>query len=115
MLLSLFLSVLTGYLLGSFPSGYVVGKCRGIDIRQHGSGNIGATNVARVLGVVPGMIVLVLDAAKGALPVAAALRCSGDLRVAIATGAVDEVLPLKEIAGNLLAHISESGAHRIRI
>jgi glycerol-3-phosphate acyltransferase PlsY len=38
------------YLIGSFPSGYLVGKSQGIDIRQHGSGNIGATNVLRVMG-----------------------------------------------------------------
>ena len=42
--------VLIAYLLGSIPFGYIVGRLSGIDVRQHGSGNIGATNVWRVMG-----------------------------------------------------------------
>ena len=58
------------YLLGSFPTGYLAGKLlQGIDIREHGSGSTGATNVLRTLGKVPGSIVLFLDALKGALAV----------------------------------------------
>jgi glycerol-3-phosphate acyltransferase PlsY len=57
------------YLLGSIPTGFLWGKARGIDIRKVGSGNIGATNVMRTLGKGPGIAVLVLDAAKGFLPV----------------------------------------------
>lgn len=57
------------YLLGSIPFGLVLGRLRGIDVRQVGSGNIGATNVARSLGKKLGLVVLVLDLAKGALPV----------------------------------------------
>ena len=63
--------VMLGYLLGSIPVGYAVARwVRGIDIRQHGSGNVGATNVGRVLGHRWGLLVLGLDALKGALPVA---------------------------------------------
>jgi acyl phosphate:glycerol-3-phosphate acyltransferase len=59
------------YLLGSFPTGYLAGKLlQGIDIREHGSGSTGATNVLRTLGKVPGSIVLLIDALKGALAVA---------------------------------------------
>ncbi|MDD5349405.1 MAG: glycerol-3-phosphate 1-O-acyltransferase PlsY [Chthoniobacteraceae bacterium] len=72
-MLPLFLSVLTGYLLGSFPSGFVVGKCRGINIRQHGSGNIGATNVVRTLGRKWGVLVFALDVLKGILAVRLAM------------------------------------------
>jgi glycerol-3-phosphate acyltransferase PlsY len=54
-----------GYLLGSIPTGHIVGRCYGIDIRSHGSGNIGATNVARVLGKKPGLLVFVCDTSKG--------------------------------------------------
>jgi acyl phosphate:glycerol-3-phosphate acyltransferase len=58
------------YFLGSFPTGYLAGKLlQGIDIREHGSGSTGATNVLRTLGKVPGSIVLFLDALKGALAV----------------------------------------------
>ena len=65
--------VLVGYLIGSLPFGYLIGRWRGVDIFQHGSGNIGATNVGRVLGKRFGILVFVLDFAKGAVPVALAL------------------------------------------
>ncbi|HMF15735.1 MAG TPA: glycerol-3-phosphate 1-O-acyltransferase PlsY, partial [Gemmataceae bacterium] len=65
--------VLLGYLIGSLPFGYLIGRWRGVDIFQHGSGNIGATNVGRVLGKRYGILVFVLDFAKGAIPVALAL------------------------------------------
>jgi glycerol-3-phosphate acyltransferase PlsY len=54
------------YLLGSIPFGYLIGRLGGIDIRRWGSKNVGATNVARILGWRRGVIVLVLDALKGA-------------------------------------------------
>lgn len=65
--------VLLGYLLGSIPNGLLVGRLRGIDIRQHGSGNIGATNVFRVLGKGLGILVFLLDAGKGLLAVRLAM------------------------------------------
>jgi len=55
-----------GFIAGSIPFGVLLARHRGVDIRQQGSGNIGATNVARVLGIGAGLVVLVLDAAKGA-------------------------------------------------
>lgn len=57
------------YILGSIPVGYLIGRARGLDIRQHGSKNVGATNVGRVLGRRLGLICFVLDMAKGAVPV----------------------------------------------
>lgn len=54
-----------GYLLGSIPTGYLVAKTRGVDIRTVGSKNMGATNVFRTLGKGPGILVLFVDAAKG--------------------------------------------------
>jgi hypothetical protein len=54
-----------GYLLGSIPTGYLVAKARGIDIRTVGSKNMGATNVFRTLGKGPGIFVLFVDALKG--------------------------------------------------
>jgi len=53
---------------GSLPFGYWAGKLKGIDIRQHGSGNIGSTNVLRVLGKGVGIPVFILDLAKGLIP-----------------------------------------------
>jgi len=62
------------YLIGSVPSGYWIGRWVGkVDVRTLGSQNIGATNVARNLGVKWGLLVLIMDMAKGALPVSVAL------------------------------------------
>jgi glycerol-3-phosphate acyltransferase PlsY len=59
------LIVLVSYLIGSIPAGYLVAKTAGVDIRQKGSGNIGATNVTRVLGKAYGYPVFLADFAKG--------------------------------------------------
>ena len=67
--LSYLIPALVGYLLGSCPNGLIVSRARGIDIRKHGSGNIGATNVLRVLGKKLGYLVFALDAAKGLVAV----------------------------------------------
>jgi len=66
-----------GFALGAIPFGVLLARRHGIDIREHGSGNIGATNVTRVLGPRVGLVVLVLDAAKGVLAVYAAMRLCG--------------------------------------
>ncbi|MEO7822394.1 MAG: glycerol-3-phosphate 1-O-acyltransferase PlsY, partial [Gemmatimonadaceae bacterium] len=57
------------YLAGSIPTAFLAGKSRGVDLRAHGSGNLGATNVARVLGTPTGVAVFVVDLLKGFLPV----------------------------------------------
>ena len=67
--LQLLIPILVGFLSGSIPFGYWAGKLKGIDIRQHGSGNIGATNVIRVCGKGIGIPVFILDMRKGLLPV----------------------------------------------
>jgi glycerol-3-phosphate acyltransferase PlsY len=59
------LVVIISYLLGSIPTGYLAGRARGVDIRTMGSGNIGATNVLRMLGRPAGTVVLLIDAFKG--------------------------------------------------
>lgn len=64
----LFVMLIAGaYLLGSVPFGLLVARMRGVDIRSQGSGNVGATNVGRVLGRKWGVLVFLLDAGKGAL------------------------------------------------
>ncbi|HZV89543.1 MAG TPA: glycerol-3-phosphate 1-O-acyltransferase PlsY [Candidatus Binatus sp.] len=68
---------ISAYLLGSIPFGLLLGKLFGAaDVRTEGSGNIGATNVARVAGPLAGILTLLLDAAKGALAVVLAARLS---------------------------------------
>ena len=67
--MTVLLLLLAAYLIGAFPSSYVVGKLvRGIDLRQHGSGNLGATNAFRVLGWKAATPVFLLDIFKGWLP-----------------------------------------------
>lgn len=66
---SIVVPLLGAYLIGSIPFGLLIGRWfRGIDLREHGSRNIGATNAARVLGARYGALVLLLDALKGLLP-----------------------------------------------
>lgn len=68
----IYLGIILSYLIGSIPTAYIYGKLsKGIDIRHHGSGNVGATNVFRVLGKRPGIIVLLLDILKGVVAVGA--------------------------------------------
>ncbi len=88
------LSTLAAYLCGSVPFGFIVARTRGIDIRAHGSGNIGATNVGRVLGNRWGVLVLACDLCKGLAPVAGvgwALRGAPqevDLQVLVGAAAI---------------------------
>ncbi len=63
------LAVLIAFLCGSLPTGYLIGKARGIDIRKHGSGNIGATNVGRILGPKAWVLCFGVDFLKGFGPV----------------------------------------------
>jgi glycerol-3-phosphate acyltransferase PlsY len=63
------LAIVVSYLLGSIPAAYIAGKAKGVDLRKHGSGNLGATNVMRVLGTKIGLAVFLFDMAKGGVPV----------------------------------------------
>jgi glycerol-3-phosphate acyltransferase PlsY len=68
-----------GYLMGSLPTGLMVGRLvRGVDIREYGSGKTGFTNVLRTAGLRAGAVVLVVDVAKGALPVVIGRVISGE-------------------------------------
>jgi glycerol-3-phosphate acyltransferase PlsY len=82
-------AVVLAYLVGAIPVGYVVGRAFGVgDIRRHGSGNIGATNVLRTAGKLPAVLTLVGDAVKGAGAVAlGAFVAPGDRRVVAASAA----------------------------
>ena len=75
LLLPAILIAIAAYLLGSIPTSYIVGKLFfGLDLREHGSGNVGATNALRVLGKKAGIFVLIVDIGKGALGVMAGLQ-----------------------------------------
>ena len=62
-------AIALAYVAGSIPAAYIAGRMRGVDLRKHGSGNLGATNVIRVLGPRIGLAVFAVDVAKGAFPV----------------------------------------------
>lgn len=77
--------ILLAYLLGSIPSGLIIGKCFfGIDIREHGSGNLGATNSFRTLGVKAGIVVTLADILKGTAATLLPLWLGSDLEPLIA-------------------------------
>src|SRR4051794_23474130 len=76
------LLVLGAFALGSIPTGIIVARLRGVDLRAVGSGNIGATNVGRALGKGWAVFVLIVDAAKGYLPTFVAARLVPPLAVA---------------------------------
>src|SRR5437899_11688011 len=73
------LTCLAAYLLGSIPTGFLVAKARGVDIRTVGSGNIGATNVFRFLGKPAGIFVLLADSLKGWLAVVVVAKLASSL------------------------------------
>lgn len=62
------LLTILAYLLGSIPTSYLIGRLKGIDLREHGSGNLGGTNAFRVMGVIAAIPVIVVDVAKGFVP-----------------------------------------------
>lgn len=88
--MSPWLLVVASYLLGAIPASYVAGRlAKGIDLREHGSGNLGATNTFRVLGAKVAAPVMLFDVAKGTFPVVAFSQwdSSGDWRWELAYGA----------------------------
>nr|WP_276576472.1 glycerol-3-phosphate 1-O-acyltransferase PlsY [Caldicoprobacter algeriensis] len=81
----MFIAVLAGYLLGSIPPSFLAGKiARNIDIRQYGSGNAGATNVLRVLGVKAGIAVFLADILKGVLATLIGRWMAGEIGAVLA-------------------------------
>ena len=80
------LSLVPFYLLGALPTGYLISKLHGVNITSQGSGNVGATNVARIVGKRAGVFTLVADVCKGALGVALAWWILGEPWFAGAAG-----------------------------
>jgi acyl phosphate:glycerol-3-phosphate acyltransferase len=103
------LIIILSYLVGSIPTSVMYGKWfRGIDIRKHGSGNAGGTNVFRVLGWKPGVGVIIFDGLKGYIAVAVIARLYFDLSIPFpSTGPLEEFTIVQIIAGSaaILGHI----------
>jgi glycerol-3-phosphate acyltransferase PlsY len=81
-------SFLLSYALGSIPFGFIVGKIKGHDLRREGSGNVGTTNVFRVVGKKEGIMVFILDLLKGFIPVFYFTRFSPYIGIVAVLGAI---------------------------
>jgi acyl phosphate:glycerol-3-phosphate acyltransferase len=100
MIVMLAVILLACYLVGGVPFGFLIGRARGMDIRQHGSGNIGATNVWRVFGKKLGLTCFALDFLKGCLPVLAVQFLTRRADPALATWG-----PLVAVLGTVAGHV----------
>ncbi|MGE3807927.1 MAG: glycerol-3-phosphate 1-O-acyltransferase PlsY [Gemmataceae bacterium] len=96
------LVIVAAYLIGAIPFGYAVARAHGVDIFQAGSGNIGATNVGRVLGRKWGILVFFLDFAKGAVPAAVARALEPTLA---STGLAANTLPVLAGLAAFVGHL----------
>ncbi len=92
--------IIIAYLLGSIPTSYLIGKLKGIDVRQYGSGNVGATNVLRVMGKLPALITLIFDIGKGVLAVTLVAGFFYQRNAAITFSVFRAILGLAVIAGH---------------
>jgi glycerol-3-phosphate acyltransferase PlsY len=109
--------LLIGFIAGAIPFGYLAGRLRGLDIRRHGSGNVGFTNVARTMGWPYAVPVLALDVAKGFLPVlfgGSLLRIVGGPAPGVElgpAGAVPELFSVLLGAGAIAGHLFSPFLH----
>ena len=99
--ISLAAVLLVSYLAGSIPFGFIIGKCHGVDIRREGSGNIGATNVTRVIGPWWGKLCFLLDFLKGFLASGAVILLTGSGTFSDPAG----ILPVAAALAVVLGHI----------
>ncbi len=100
-MLRIILGIAGSYLIGSIPTGYLFARIlRGIDIRQFGSGNVGATNVMRCVGLGPGLLVLALDALKGYACVSGVASAVFSRSVPLAEEPLRVILGVAAIAGH---------------
>src|SRR5262245_34400659 len=100
-LLLVSLTAPVAYLVGAIPFGYLLARSRGVDLFAHGSGNIGATNVGRVLGRRFGILAFVLDFLKGALPTLAAMLLDRQLRPDLPADTLPVIAGLSAFLGHL--------------
>ncbi|WP_296865977.1 glycerol-3-phosphate acyltransferase [Thermosyntropha sp.] len=83
-----------GYFLGSIPTAYILGRLRGIDVRKHGSGNVGTMNTARILGWKEAVIVFIMDTGKGVVAVVLARYVGIDTGIAVVSAVAGHIFPL---------------------
>ena len=96
------IAIILAYLIGSIPTAYIAGQMKkGIDIRNYGSGNVGATNTLRVLGKGMGALVLLIDMAKGALCVTLLPRIFYNSQVSMGLPAFKAILASLAVFGHI--------------
>src|SRR5260370_29415284 len=95
------LTFLAAYFIGAIPFGFLMARSRGVDILRQGSGNIGATNVGRILGPAFGILVFVLDFAKGAVPVAVEAWIAGQVDSELPRDSLEVTAGLAAFLGHL--------------
>ncbi|MEA3305871.1 MAG: glycerol-3-phosphate 1-O-acyltransferase PlsY [Candidatus Omnitrophota bacterium] len=99
-MLNIVLGTAAAYLIGSFPTSYLIGKLKGIDVSKQGSGNTGATNVLRVMGKLPAIITLIADIAKGAIAVIIVAALFYNPEMPVNRGIFRALLGLSSVAGH---------------
>ena len=96
-IITVLISLLIAFLCGSIPVALVIGKSmRGLDVREHGSGNAGSTNAIRVLGLGPGLLVFVGDVLKGAIGCVLVTVATGLVIYMASTSAIEEAIILTQ-------------------
>lgn len=93
------------FAIGSIPFGLLIARSKGVDIREHGSGNIGATNVYRVIGARAGVVCFVLDVCKGLVPALGASLVAGSGVVSSSSAQVLALVPIVSAASSICGHI----------
>ena len=96
--------IILSFFIGAIPTGYIIGRLKKIDIREHGSKNIGATNVTRTLGPALGLITLIIDSLKGFLVLLLFKPIINNLGINITFANLDfwiSILSLSIICGNI--------------
>jgi glycerol-3-phosphate acyltransferase PlsY len=93
-------TLFASYVVGGIPFGLIIGRLKGIDVREHGSGNIGATNVLRLCGKPLGLLCFALDFAKGCVPVLAARAVAAAYDLPHA-----ELVPVVAVVGAVAGHV----------
>ena len=99
-MLNIALGIAAAYLIGSFPTSYLIGKLKGVDVSKQGSGNTGATNVLRVMGKLPAIITLIADIAKGAIAVIIVAALFYNPEMPINSSIFRALLGLSSVAGH---------------
>lgn len=105
-MLFLLFQVFCAFIIGGIPTGYWVGKAKGIDVRKVGSGSTGATNVWRSVGKAAGIFVMVVDLLKGYLPVLASQHFSRGLAADLGgiNYSLQDIAPVAVALGTIIGH-----------